>query len=223
MSRSNRKALLAALAPVALALSFGVGSASADTYDFTLNVSNLASPPYTGPYVAVDVNRTSPTTATITFTSLTNGGYIYLMGDGSSAAVNVNATSWTLGAITGSNSQTGFTPGPYSNGGSGNADGFGSFNQAINSFDGFTHSSTQISFGLTDTSGTWASAANVLTPNAAGNIAAAHIFACATACNAANGAAATGFASVVPIPAAAWLFGSGLIGLIGIARRKLAA
>ena len=57
MSRSNRKALLAALAPVALALSFGVGSASADTYDFTLNVSNLASPPYTGPYVAVDVNR----------------------------------------------------------------------------------------------------------------------------------------------------------------------
>jgi len=26
--------------------------------------------------------------------------------------------------------------------------------------------------------------------------------------------------SVVPIPAAAWLFGSGLLGLIGIARRK---
>jgi hypothetical protein len=26
--------------------------------------------------------------------------------------------------------------------------------------------------------------------------------------------------SVVPIPAAVWLFGSGLIGLIGLARRK---
>lgn len=26
--------------------------------------------------------------------------------------------------------------------------------------------------------------------------------------------------SVVPVPAAVWLFGSGLIGLIGIARRK---
>lgn len=30
----------------------------------------------------------------------------------------------------------------------------------------------------------------------------------------------SGFASAVPIPAAVWLFGSGLIGLIGIARRK---
>jgi hypothetical protein len=29
--------------------------------------------------------------------------------------------------------------------------------------------------------------------------------------------------SVVPIPAAIWLFGSGLLGLIGIARRKNAA
>jgi hypothetical protein len=28
--------------------------------------------------------------------------------------------------------------------------------------------------------------------------------------------------TVVPIPSAAWLFGSGLIGLIGIARRKMA-
>ncbi|MEE8427904.1 MAG: VPLPA-CTERM sorting domain-containing protein [Gammaproteobacteria bacterium] len=27
-------------------------------------------------------------------------------------------------------------------------------------------------------------------------------------------------ASAVPIPAAGWLFGSGLLGLIGIARRK---
>jgi hypothetical protein len=27
---------------------------------------------------------------------------------------------------------------------------------------------------------------------------------------------------VVPVPAAAWLFGSGLLGLIGVARRKVA-
>ena len=27
-------------------------------------------------------------------------------------------------------------------------------------------------------------------------------------------------ASVVPVPAAVWLFGSGLIGLLGVARRK---
>lgn len=29
-------------------------------------------------------------------------------------------------------------------------------------------------------------------------------------------------ASVVPLPAAAWLFGSGLLGLLGVARRKTA-
>jgi hypothetical protein len=29
--------------------------------------------------------------------------------------------------------------------------------------------------------------------------------------------------SAVPVPAAFWLFGSGLIGLIGVARRKKAA
>ncbi|MGB5298098.1 MAG: VPLPA-CTERM sorting domain-containing protein [Thiogranum sp.] len=29
--------------------------------------------------------------------------------------------------------------------------------------------------------------------------------------------------NVVPVPAAAWLFGSGLLGLVGIARRKKAA
>ena len=32
-----------------------------------------------------------------------------------------------------------------------------------------------------------------------------------------------GAASVIPVPAAAWLFGSGLIGLIGVARRKARA
>lgn len=33
----------------------------------------------------------------------------------------------------------------------------------------------------------------------------------------------TGLAAVVPIPPAMWLFGSGLLGLVGIARRKKAA
>jgi hypothetical protein len=32
-----------------------------------------------------------------------------------------------------------------------------------------------------------------------------------------------GGSTVVPVPAAVWLFGSGLLGLIGIARRKKAA
>lgn len=36
----------------------------------------------------------------------------------------------------------------------------------------------------------------------------------------ANGYAYPGFAPAVPVPAAIWLFGSGLVGMIGIARRK---
>ena len=32
----------------------------------------------------------------------------------------------------------------------------------------------------------------------------------------------TADAAVIPVPAAVWLFGSGLLGLIGIARRKKA-
>jgi hypothetical protein len=202
-------------------------SAKADTFSFDLIASNIE-PASAGPFVNVNVNLTSSTTATITFTSLTKGGHIYLLGDGGTVAVNVNASSWTLGTITGSNSGTGFTPGPFSDGGAGNEDGFGSFNQTINSFDGFTHSSDLVSFTLTDTSGTWASAAAVLTGNSDGNLAAAHIFVTTTPANASNGAIVTGFASGVgqPTPpstpdggATATLLGLGLAGLAGLRAR----
>ena len=175
--------------------SVGLQQAKADTFSFNLGVGNPAISGYPGPYVSVTVNRTNSTHATITFTSLTAAGNIYLMGDGSSVAVNVNATSWTLSNVTGSNSGTGFTPGPYSNGGSGNVDGFGVFNQKINSFDGFGHSSSTIGLALTNTSGTWANAAAVLAANSGGSLAAAHIFVTVSPANAANGALATGYAA----------------------------
>jgi hypothetical protein len=182
-------------------LSAGISAAHADTVSFDLTAGNSAISGFAGPYATVTVNRTSSTAATITFASLTAGGNIYLMGDGGTVGVNVNAASWTLGTVTGANAGSGFTPGPFSDGGAGNEDGFGSFNQTINSFDGFTHSSDTVSFSLTDTSGTWASAANVLAPNASGNEAAAHIFVTASPANASNGALATGFASeAAPIP-----------------------
>jgi hypothetical protein len=207
---------------VAVALTFGMGSASADLI-FDLNAGNSAISGFPGPYAQVDVHLNSSTQATITFTSLTNSGNIYLLGDGGTVGVNVNATSWTLGTITGSNAGTGFTPGPYSNGGSGNEDGFGVFNQTINSFDGFTHSSDTVSFTLTDTSGTWSSAASVLAANASGNLAAAHIFVTSSPANAANGAVVTGFASgnggpppSVPAPPSVVLLGVGALGLAGL-------
>src|SRR5436190_7485352 len=158
----NRPSLL----PVML-LAFGVlgmnGVARADVISFNLGFGNAALSGFTGPYAHVVINLTDATHATITFTSLTNSGNIYLLGDGGSVAVNVNATSWGLGSLSAANAGTGFTPGPLSNNGAGNEDGLGSFNQTITSFDGFTHSSDTISFVLTDTSGTWAGAASVLT------------------------------------------------------------
>ena len=46
---------------------------------------------------------------------------------------------------------------------------------------------------------------------------------CSAAANGVSCTAVTGFAglgTVVPVPAAVWLFGSGLLGLVGVARRK---
>jgi hypothetical protein len=231
MSKSIHKVSFAALA--GLALSFGAGGASADIIDLTLDVQNGAilcggTTQCTGPFVDVTVNRTSSTTATITFTSLTNSGFLYLMGGAQAADVNVNAATFTV-----STAPTGTSPANITGGtltphiGSQNADGFGSFNLTIDNSDGFSSAYKTITFGITDVSGQWASASSVLIGNNDGNLAAAHIFPCtitSAGCDLTNSPGAngsTGFAAV-PIPAAAWLFGSGLIGLIGIARRKLA-
>ncbi len=201
----------------------GLQQAKADLVTYYISQGNPAISGYTGPYGTVAVNRTNSTHATITFTSLTANGNIYLFGGGSSVGVNVNATSWTLGTITGSNSGTGFTPGIYSNGGSGNVDGFGVLNQTINSFDGYKHSSSTISFTLTNTSGSWSSAGEVLKANAKGHFAAAHIFVTTYPANAKKGALVTGFATNGQVPdggATVMLLGAAL-GALGMVRRFL--
>jgi hypothetical protein len=148
------------------------------------------------------------------------------MGDGASVAVNVNATSWTLGTITGSNMGTGFLPGPYSNGGSGNVDGFGVLNQTINSSAGFTHSSSMIRFTLTGGAGTnRLTAGSVLAANANGAMAAAHIFVTRLPVNAANGAVCTGFAANdgarVPDGGTTVMLLGAALGALGVVRRYL--
>lgn len=216
-----------------------LGAASrvnADVFSFTLDTNNLGGPP--GPYVEVDVNRIDSTHATITFTSLVNSGDIFLMGGQGAVAVNVHAASWTIGSFTDTN-VPGFTPGPLSDGGAANEDGFGSFNQTVDSFDGYTHSSSIISFALTNTSGTWLSASDVLIGNSQGQFAAAHIFVAAFPQDASAGAIATGYATGhgtvpppppppppgVPEPATMLLAGLGAIGLAGyrLRRRKLSS
>jgi hypothetical protein len=213
------------IAAVLIAITgLGLQQAKADTISFNLTAPNAALATFPGPYATVTVNRTSTTTATITFTSLTSGGNIYLFGDGSSVAVNVNATSWTVSGISSSNAGTGFTSGPVTDNGAKNVDGFGTLNQTFTSFDGYTHSSDTISFTLTNTSGTWATASNVLVANSQGAMAAAHIFVTSSPANASNSALATGFVAnggSVNTPdggTTVMLLGAAL-GALGMARR----
>ena len=146
-------AAILALTPVA---------AQADIINIPLSVSNILPAP--GPYGNVQINLTSPTTATITFT--TTADYVFI--DTGVAAVNVNATSWTLSGLSGG-------PGFQDNGSIVALDGWGSFNQTFKQDDGFADGVTMTTFILTDTSGTWASASAVLINNAAGQEVGAHI------------------------------------------------
>ncbi len=213
-----RKPIIIATA-FTLALFIGVSGAWADTITYELGIGNSAISGFTGPYASVLVDLTTTTTATITYSSLTKSGNIYLLGDGGSVAVNINATEWSISGITGSNSGTGFSPGPYDwldkkgNPITGSEDGFGTFNQQIDSFDGFSHSADMISFVITNTTvgGSWASAADVLAANADGYSVGAHIFVTSSPANASNTALATGYAvnGSVPEPSLVILLGLG--------------
>ncbi len=225
------KASLTLLLAAALSLTFGVSSASADTADYSLSVPNSGISGFTGPYGNVHVDLTSSTTADITLTSNTVGGNIYLFGDGNTLALNVNASvsSLSVGTITGSNAGTGFTNDAGDStatiAANQNVSEFGKFNFTITTFDGFEHSVDTLSFTLTRSTGTWASASDVLTENSQGALAAAHVFVTESPAVQSNGAIITGFAGngdaqPIPEPASIVLVGLGAVGAFGYGLRR---
>ena len=213
----------------------------ADTFTFNLTSPNFAVSPYPSPYISVTVNRTSTTMATITFSSLTTGGFTYLMQSSGAAAVNVNASSWTIDSFSFISASTVYPGGGFqtqqglTNGGAGNEDGFGSFNQTVDAKDGTAQAMTQIMFTLTNTSGGpgWGSVGDVLALNDSIHkaLAAAHIVVFASN-NVVNGQQlATGYVagnglsinpvSIVPDGGATVMLLGTALGALGMARRFL--
>ena len=86
--------------------------ARANSISFDLGLPNAGIAGLAGPYANVIINLLDATHAQVTFQSYDG----YVMGNGSSAALNVNGNVTVLGGeagIIGTNSGIGFTPGPY--------------------------------------------------------------------------------------------------------------
>ncbi|HET7841403.1 MAG TPA: hypothetical protein VFM21_07350, partial [Terriglobia bacterium] len=186
----HRTTIAIAAAVAGILLTAGAPRALADSCSssttIVLDLTDLHG--VTGPFVNVlvclgaDTSSAAgiqATTATFTFTSLTQGGDTYLMGDGASLAINTNGNislvpnsiTWTGGNNDGIGADTGF-----SSTGSRNVNGFGNFNFSLKDNGGFAEAVTSITFTIQKTSGTWASASSVLATNNKGDLAAAHIF-----------------------------------------------
>jgi hypothetical protein len=219
MSPINFRKLAVSLAMFAVVALGSSAIARADSITFDLANGNPGISGFPPPYASVTINRTSATTATITFTAYAG----YLIGGAQAADVNFNGGPVSFsnltfsGGCTGGGCPAGGTG--FSAGGSTNADGFGNFNFTLDNTDGFTNAVTALSFDVSCPTCSWATAAGVLSPNNLGNTVAAHIFVINSNC---GGSPCTGFATVgsVPEPASMLLLGTGLIGVAAGFRRR---
>jgi hypothetical protein len=189
--------------------------------DIPLNSANIAFP---GPYLNVNINFTG-TQADFIVTSQTSGGFTYYFGKNDAFALNLtnsdvsvnvtSATDWN------NNDQT--PAGPITPG-TGNMDGFGSFNFILSGPNSYNDQLKELKFTLTLLSGpTWSSIDDLLLNNSNGASIAAHISVAGT-----GAAISTGFAAgseegtgiTVPEPGTMLLLGFALVGLAGVRRFK---
>jgi hypothetical protein len=63
-----------------------------DSTDIAIGVPNTGLSGFSGPFANVHNDLTSTTTASVSFTSLTIGGYLYLLGGQGAADLNVNGS-----------------------------------------------------------------------------------------------------------------------------------
>lgn len=164
---------------------------------------------FPGPYASVTLDLKTSTTVNVRFQALEN----YTI---EAAVLNINATSFTVSLPVVSNSYPNFTPvlccAAIGSGGVGDpVDNLGRFDLILANFGdlvAFKNSSTTIEFTVTDHSGTWSSAMDVLSDNDLGLNAATFVYVCSTnPCTLAGGATNAGYAVgpgpvpvVVPAP-----------------------
>jgi len=192
-------------------------SAQADVVTFTLGLGNAALSGFPAPYGTVSIDLTSSTTAAVTFTSALTAGDQYAFGGAQSTDLNVNASSFSFSSPVYTPQ---FTTAYLAGSGPGNVSTFGTFDLTIAMHDGFPNSATNVTFTLTDISGTWASAANVLAANSDGNEVAAHIFACTAPCTTSSDVLVTGFTTAVPEPSTWAMMILGFMGVGFMAYRR---
>ena len=137
MSKPKPRVTIIAVALCVLAARVPVAHAVVlDSTDIGITVANTGLSGFVGPFANLHIDLTSSTTANVTFTSLTNGGYIYLLGGGAAADLNVNG-SYTLGPVVESNAISGFGA-SFDTNVPGNVSSFGKFDLSLNNVDGST-------------------------------------------------------------------------------------